>query len=268
MNSNSIGICSWSVGNDLTRIRSILSEGEVSRLHLDVAVAAQFKDAVTQEQWRVSGMMLSFPQEDYQSIASIRRTGGIVPDAEWANNRALALDAIATTADWQVPFLSMHAGFIDESDPAAHQRFCDRLTELANASAEAGVKLILETGQETAEELKHLLETLNHPALGVNFDPANMLLYGKGDPLAALRLLAPWIGHVHLKDALPSGDPETWGTEVPWGEGAVGIQPFFTQLQAIAYNGPLAIEREAGDQREADILSAIRKSLNILKSVL
>ncbi|MEQ9825292.1 MAG: sugar phosphate isomerase/epimerase family protein [Puniceicoccaceae bacterium] len=267
MNTTDIGICTWSVGNDIDRIRNVLTQGGVTRLHLDVSAAARFQDTVANEAWTVSGMMLSFPQEDYSTLERIRKTGGIVPDAHWQHNRLLALDAIQTTAIWRVPFLSFHAGFIDAAHPSTYDCFCSRLTELADASRSAGVKLILETGQETATELKQLLEHLNHPALGVNFDPANMLLYGKGDPIAALEVLAPWVVHVHLKDALPSTDSTQWGIEVPWGEGAVGVQRFFEQLQSIGYAGYAAVEREAGSQREADMLSALQQTRNHLKSV-
>ena len=259
MNPQTIGICTWSIGNDVNRVRNLLTQGGITRLHLDVSAAPAFKPFIHNEGWTVNGMMLAFPQENYQSLASIQETGGIVPDEHWPHNRSLALQAIATTADWNLPFLSFHAGFIDESQPQIYDRFCSRLTELADAARHAGVKLILETGQETAETLKHLLVSINHPALGVNFDPANMLLYGKGDPIEALEILAPWVAHVHLKDAIPSSDPNQWGTEVPWGDGDVGPDRFFRQLQSIGYAGCAAIEREAGNQREVDILKAIQR---------
>jgi sugar phosphate isomerase/epimerase len=114
----------------------------------------------------------------------------------------------------------------------------------------------LETGQETAPALRQLLQQLNHPNLGVNFDPANMLLYDKGDPIAALRTLGPWIRQVHIKDARRPKVPDSWGEEVVVGTGEVDWPAFFTTLQQVGFKGDLCIEREAGTERVADIAAA------------
>ncbi len=113
--------------------------------------------------------------------------------------------------------------------------------------------LLLETGQETAEELRSFLKELDHPAVGVNFDPANMILYDKGNPIEAVRVLAPWVKHIHVKDANRTAQPGTWGAEVPWGNGQVQPEKFLNALTEIGFDGALAIEREAGDDRPGDI---------------
>jgi sugar phosphate isomerase/epimerase len=115
----------------------------------------------------------------------------------------------------------------------------------------------METGQETADDLAAFMRQMNHAALGVNFDPANMILYDKGDPIDAVKKLAPWIKHIHIKDAVKAGVKGEWGKEVPWGQGEVGPQRFMDALDAISYNGAVAIEREAGESRIEDIKSAI-----------
>ena len=117
----------------------------------------------------------------------------------------------------------------------------------------------VETGQETAEDLRHFLDVVEHPALGVNFDPANMILYGKGDPIEAVKTLAPWIKHVHIKDATASNAPGEWGEEVPWGDGEVEGGKFIQTLDEIGFSGTLAIEREAGDARAHDIKLAVKR---------
>jgi sugar phosphate isomerase/epimerase len=83
-----------------------------------------------------------------------------------------------------------------------------------------------------------------------------MILYGKGDPIAALRTLAPWIRQVHLKDAKCTRIPGTWGEEVPVGTGDVDWRNFFSTLNDIHFTGDVVIEREAGNQRIADIRMA------------
>lgn len=254
-----IGICSWSLSNDLSLIQQTMLDTGVTHLHLEAVALDSFREAISKYNWTISCMMLGFPQEDYSSLESIRNTGGIMPDDCWAANRALALAAIETTAAAGVRLLSFHAGFIDHNDATGYATFCGRIRELADAAQSRNVALLLETGQETAQDLRSCLEDLDHPALGVNFDPANMLLYGKGDPIEAVKVLAPWISHVHIKDATPSNAPGEWGAEVPWGNGEVDGKRFIQTLGEIGYTGALAIEREAGDTRAEDIKLAVKR---------
>lgn len=256
---NPVGICTWSLKNDLDSILQVLKVSELTHLHLDVSAADAFAEAIQENKLTISSTMIAFPQEDYSTMDRIKATGGIMPDDCWEKNRRLALDAIGKTADMGVPFLSTHAGFIDHNDKAGYAKFMERLRELADCAQNNGILLILETGQETAVDLRSCLEELDHPAVGVNFDPANMILYGKGDPIEALQVLAPWIRHVHIKDATASEVPGEWGAEVPWGEGDVDTGAFLNKLEEIGFDGALAIEREAGDSRSEDIQLAAQR---------
>jgi sugar phosphate isomerase/epimerase len=130
------------------------------------------------------------------------------------------------------------------------------LREAAEIFRAAGISLGFETGQETAVDLLLVLSGLNCSNVGVNFDPANMLLYDKGDPITALRALGPWLRQVHIKDARRTKVPGTWGEEVPAGSGEVDWPAFFKTLQEVGFAGDLVVEREAGDQRVADIRAA------------
>ncbi len=231
----------------------------IPHIHLEVAAFEEFFGAISLYGWTISCAMVGFPQENYSTLESIRKTGGIMPDDCWETNRAIVLDAIMKTAEAGVGLLSFHAGFIDHNDAAGYQKFCVRIKELADAALEKQVVLLLETGQETAQDLRGFLEDLNHPALGVNFDPANMILYGKGDPIEAVKTLAPWIKHVHIKDAIASNTPGEWGAEVPWGDGEVEGGKFIQTLDEIGFSGTLAIEREAGETRADDIKLAVKR---------
>lgn len=231
----------------------------LEHVHLGIRGAVEDPNILAQIQdqnWTITATMIDFPQEDYSSLDAIKITGGVVPDDCWELNHKLFLGAADKTAMLGVKFLSMHAGFIDENDEAPAKVFHDRIKCLADAAADKGLTLLLETGQETAIELRSFLEQLNHPAVGVNFDPANMILYDKGDPIEALRVLAPWIRHLHVKDATRTKEPGTWGAEVPWGDGEVGIEKFVAALGEIGFEGAMAIEREAGDDRPGDIALA------------
>ena len=107
----------------------------------------------------------------------------------------------------------------------------------------------METGQETAPELLQFLNDLRCQNVKVNFDPANMILYGAGDPIEAIASLGRHIGHVHVKDATLSDAARArrGATEVPFGTGQVPPKEFLRALDDVGYTGPLAIEREAGD---------------------
>src|SRR6185369_6189844 len=100
----------------------------------------------------------------------------------------------------------------------------------------SGQSLHLETGQEPADILLNFLQDVELDNLFVNFDPANMILYGVGEPLPALRTLGRYVRSVHCKDAKWSDRPgETWGKEVPLGAGAVDFPAYLRTLAEIGY---------------------------------
>jgi L-ribulose-5-phosphate 3-epimerase len=192
--------------------------------------------------------------EDYSTMETIRRTGGIVPDQTWKENwRNLEINA-ALARSLGLRLVTFHAGFLphDQKDPE-FTKLLDRLRQVADLFAEFGLDLGLETGQETAEALTEFLEVLERPNVGVNFDPANMILYDKGDPTEALRTLGPWLRQCHIKDANRTRKPGAWGDEVATGTGQVDWAAFFRALREVGFTGYLAIEREAGQQRLQDI---------------
>ena len=253
-----IGICSWCAGNDIEILDRLKNELGLEYIHLHITPAltkGSFAADFIDHGWKVSCTMIDFVQEDYSTIETITRTGGIIPDEFWKNNCQRILDAINITADLHVKYLSFHAGFI-ESDI---EKMRNRMILLADMAEKRDVILLMETGQESTHTLKHFLEQLAHPAIGVNFDPANMILYNTGKPVEAVMQLAPWIKHVHIKDATRSKVSGQWGLEVPWGDGQVGANEFLKALEEIDYSGIVAIEREVGKSRNEDIKLAIKR---------
>jgi sugar phosphate isomerase/epimerase len=204
----------------------------------------------------VSGMVRCIG-EDYSTPETIRLTGGIAPDPTWEQNWKNFSAAAVIAGKMGLKLVTFHAGFLppDESDPA-FKKMLQRLRVVADVFMGQNIVLGLETGQETADELAGLLHRLNHPNIGVNFDPANMILYDKGDPVNALHVLAPWIRQVHIKDAKRTKVPLTWGEEVPVGSGEVDWHIFFSTLKRVSSNVNLVIERESANTRLADIQKA------------
>lgn len=204
----------------------------------------------------VSGMF-GCAGEDYSTLESIRRTGGLAPDATWEENWRNIRANAELAGRMGVALVTFHAGFVSE-DAASKEyaKLLDRIGRVADAFAAAGCAIALETGQEDAATLRALLDTLGRGEVGVNFDPANMILYGKGDPVAAVATLGPFIRQVHVKDAVPTATPGTWGREVAAGRGAVDWPAFFAALAQAGFGGDFCIEREAREERTGDIIQA------------
>lgn len=204
----------------------------------------------------ISGMSVTLG-EDYSTPETIRHTGGVAPEATWESNLK-NIGANATIAQQLgLKLVTFHAGFLphEHTDPA-YQTMLGRLGQLGDLCADLGLKLGLETGQESAPALEEFLNRLKRPNVGVNFDPANMILYRMGDPLQALRQLGPRLFQCHIKDAIQSATAGVWGSEMVAGQGEVKWKEFFKVLADLGYTGNLAIEREAGEQRVADIIAA------------
>jgi sugar phosphate isomerase/epimerase len=257
-----IGVCSWSLGNDLQILNKLKAESGIEHIHLALKPAINnesYLEDIPASGWAISATMIDFPQEDYSTLDSIRRTGGIIPDYCWESNRGLVQWAVEATSQLEVKYLELHFGFIDLCEKDYAYKLLDRAKEIGDIAGESGVKILFETGQETVGTLRKFLEMLNHPALAVNFDPANMILYGKGNPVEAVDLLGTWIKHVHIKDAISSPAKDNWGSEVVWGSGEVGQDAFLNALERNGFTGTLSIEREAGRNRVEDIQTAVNQ---------
>lgn len=207
---------------------------------------------------KFTGGMMAFPGEDYSTIDAIRRTGGFLPDDTWALRRRLSQEGAKFARQLGMALIGTHVGFVPPKSDPKYKTILSRVREVAGMFADSGLDLLMETGQERADELLHFLNELSSPNVHINFDPANMVLYGAGDPIEAIRTLGRHIRHVHVKDATPSARPGVeWGAEVPFGTGHVDPADFLRALREVGYTGPLAIEREAGDKRAGDVRTAI-----------
>ena len=262
-----IAVCSWSLQTKSTSelISTVKSLGlshlqlaAAPLLDLDVAAQAQAITDLKQSGLTLTATMIHFPGEDYATIEHIHRTGGYLPNETYAARKEITTRASHLTQTLGVKYLSTHIGFVPGKTSEDYMLMVNKIREICAILAGDNVTLLLETGQERAHELLDFLTCLQVENIGVNFDPANMILYGAGDPITAIETLAKFIHHVHIKDGTASDSPgKTWGAEVAFGTGQVGPDRFLTALKKIGYTGPLVIEREAGNQRIADVKAAI-----------
>jgi sugar phosphate isomerase/epimerase len=227
-------------------------------LPLDGA-AAGWKQALADENFTVVTVFAAYIGESYADIPTVQRTVGFVPPATRAERELRTLAVGDFAAELGVPSIATHIGFVPEDRSSEDyiavremvRRICDR-------AAAHGQTFALETGQESAPALREFLLSAKRANLRINFDPANMILYGTGDPIVALDILGPHVVTVHVKDGdwPPRNSPGALGEEKPLGQGAVGMERFIAKLKEIGYKGPLTIEREASDpvQRQRDIM--------------
>ena len=269
--SERVGVCSWSWRLPMRDVAAQMEKADVKGVHLalgpfiapdgrhgaaeGVEAWAFVKAKVAKGEWKVMSTMVGTVGEDYSTLETIRATGGIVPDKNWEANKRIVTRGAQLTQELGCAYMSTHAGFLDEANPKAYRKYVERVSWMRDECRKYGVTLILESGQETAEDLAAFMPKV--PGVGINFDPANMILYAKGRPMEALRILYPWIRQVHVKDACETKVPGTWGTEVPWCEGEVGGAAFLAELERLGYKGNYVVEREAGEDRPGDIRRAV-----------
>jgi len=264
-----IGVCSWSLQvKSVPELKRLLE-----RLGIDVVQIAcgdphhaawaegeHLPEVACDAGLRMTGAMLGFPGEDYTTPQTIQKSGGFGNPATRAERLERFQWALDRTGALGLSDLMLHAGFLPEPKNPDRKPFLNTLTRVSELARAKGVTIAFETGQETADLLRLTLDELRCPNLKVNFDPANMLLYDKGDPLRAVELLGPDIRSVHVKDANRPKVPGNWGEEVPLGQGQVNIRQFVKTLKKVGYRGALCIEREVGDQegRLKDVAHGIR----------
>jgi len=227
------------------------------------ATANEFLSRLKAASITISAVFAGFEGESYADIPTVTRTVGLVPP----ETRAARVRELKEISDFTrllgVNVTALHLGFVphDTRDPlygqivAVTRDVCDHCR--ANGQA-----LHLETGQETAEALLQFITDVGRENLFINFDPANMILYGTGEPIAALKQVGQYVRSVHCKDGKWAARPgQEWGVEVPLGQGDVGMENYLRTLKEIGYTGPLTIEREIPqdpERQKAEIGHAIR----------
>lgn len=221
--------------------------------------AERWRAALDRSELEIVTAFQSFEGESYASIPICAQTVGYVPAAtrREREQRTYAVSDFARSLG--IPGVAAHIGCLPE-DPsdAEHRAVLELVRRVCDHCARNGQTFALETGQEPAAALLEFLHAVDRPNLGVNFDPANMILYGSGEPMEALRTLRDHVLTVHCKDGTWPETQGEWGRETPLGDGDVGMQRYVRTLREIGYTGPLVIEREiVGEEQRADIGRAI-----------
>jgi sugar phosphate isomerase/epimerase len=230
--------------------------------------ARRFLDRLGELGLRITAVFGGFDGESYADIPTVTRTVGLVPP-ETRASRTREMKEIADFARLlDVDVVALHLGFVphDATDPLYREvltvtrDICDHCRGQRQA-------LHLETGQEPADALLRFIADVERDNLFINFDPANMILYGSGEPIEALEKVGKYVRSVHCKDGKWAARPgQEWGAEVPLGEGDVGMERYLRTLDKLGYHGPLTIEREI-PQDPARQKAEIGRALALLREL-
>ena len=224
------------------------------------AVGAALTAAAERHGVSVTTLWAGYPGPKVWDFIDGPKTIGLVP-SQYRAMRVEALQAGARFAgSLSLPSITTHVGFLPE-DPN-HPDFdgtLEALRRVVEVCGEAGVEFWFETGQETPVTLLRTIERLGAEHLGVNLDTANLILYGKANPVDALEVFGRYVRGVHAKDGLYPTNGNELGKEVPLGRGKVDFPVLIDRLKQLGYAGALTIEREiSGPQQIRDIRAAIQ----------
>ncbi|MFZ0591540.1 MAG: sugar phosphate isomerase/epimerase [Bryobacteraceae bacterium] len=231
----------WRVGRQLGFPGEMNFEGKAN--NWKAVLAAKDFLAVT--------AVLSCAGENYADIPTVKRTVGLVRKPTRAERIARTKQVADIANALDIKSVACHIGFVphDRTQPA-YTQVRDVACELCHYCSAHGQNFTFETGQEPADILLRFLAEVDRPNLKINFDPANMILYGSGDPIEGLRKLGPHVISVHCKDGdwPPKNDENALGKERALGTGSVDFTRFIAMLKEVGYKGILSVQREELDQ--------------------
>lgn len=274
--ANPVGVFLRCTGHDdpLRALQAVKSLGfdtvQVSRLpdrFYTPEGATEFAAMLRATDIRAVAVVAVFAGESYADRETVVRTVGFRPIALIPERLAYLRRAVDFARAIGAPIVTFHMGFLPE-DPAdeAYRGMLAAVTDIAAYAATRQVAISLETGQETGQQLAAFLDRITVARVGVNFDPANLIIYGVDSPSAALKHVLSRVTSVHVKDALLPDTPGAMGREVRPGEGRAELSECLRMLRAGGFTGPLIIENYVARGLKTDPMDEIRRARSFLTS--
>ncbi|MFB3920328.1 MAG: TIM barrel protein [Terriglobia bacterium] len=229
-------------------------------------VEQRFKDAVARYPIEVTTLITLGPGPLVWDFDRGPETIGLVP----REYRRARIDHFKRAAEFAkrcgIPALHTHCGFIPENQKnPLYKETVEAIHEVVAHCKSLDLMFLYETGQETPITLLRAIRDVGLDNQGINLDVANLILYGKGNPVDALDVIGSLVRNLHAKDGRYPTDPHKLGEEVPIGQGKVDFPRLFQRLKELNYRGPVTIEREIEGPRQ---LEDIRKSITYLKGLM
>jgi len=231
----------------------------------DSSFAARLRKSLDTANIEATSLVVGGPGKETWDFYDGPLTIGLIP----RETRAARIAHIKAAADFAVrcdiPAVQTHAGFIPENpnDPV-YKEAVAAMREVVEYCGRYRQNFRYETGQETPTTLVRAMHDVGLTNQGVNFDLANLIMYGKANPVDAIEVLAPYIQGIHAKDGLWPTNPRELGAEVPIGKGKVDFPRIVERLKQIHYRGAVTIEREVSGPRQIEDVRAAAKYLRQL----
>jgi sugar phosphate isomerase/epimerase len=216
-------------------------------------LATQMKDLLNRYELTATAVEVVGPPPLEWNFLRGPSTIGLVPPA----TRAARQDALKQVSDFAklvgISQVQTHCGFIPE-DPAdpLYPGAVEAIRSVAQHCHDNGQYFLMETGQETPTTMSRMIRDVALPNLAVGLDTANLILYGKANPVDAVDILGPHVRSIHAKDGRWPTDPSQLGEEVLIGKGLVDFKAVFTRLHRLGYTGAVSIERETSGPAQID----------------
>jgi L-ribulose-5-phosphate 3-epimerase len=251
------------IGNDpdsaMAKVRDLglpTAQIYVDGFHPDLA--GRLRRALDRSQIEATSVVVGGPGKEVWDFYGGPLTIGVVP----RETRDARVAHIKKASDFArqcgIPAVQTHCGFIPENpNDNLYKETVETIRDIAAYCKRNDQNLRYETGQETPITLVRTMQDVGTDNQGVNFDLANLILYGKANPVDAIELLGPYVQGIHAKDGLWPNDPKRLGEEVPIGKGKVDFPRIIARLKEIDYRGAVTIEREtSGPQQMEDVRAA------------
>ena len=267
---NPVGVFLRCTGQDdpLRALEAVKSLGldtiQVSKLpdrYYSPEGAKEFAALLQRTGVRAVAVVAVFPGESYADRDAVVRTVGFRPTALIKERLDYLRKCVDFAAAIDARLVTFHMGFLP-ADPGdeTYRAMLAAVTDIAGYAAKRGVTVSLETGQETGEQLAAFLDRITVARVGVNFDPANLVIYGVDSPSRALARIVSRVTSVHVKDALLPDTAGAMGKEVRPGEGRAELSECFRLLRDAGYTGPLIIENYVARGSKTDPMDELRQA--------
>jgi sugar phosphate isomerase/epimerase len=267
------GVMMWTDRDSIPEIRALGVRcgqlGVPGEFAFSAGAVRDWRAALQRDDFTLVTVFAAYTGESYADAAAVRRTVGFIPRETRTARLQRTLELSDFAGALGVGSIACHIGFVPEDrGDLDYLAVRDMVRQVCDHAAFNNHQTFaLETGQEPADVLLRFIRDVDRENLRINFDPANMIMYGTGDPIEALRTLALYVASVHAKDGVwPERDSvRGLGSERPLGQGEVGIERLVGTLKDIGFRGPLNVERETESQEQR--LREIREGIELLRKL-